>query len=115
MISNERQYRITKAEADKFRRTLDALKAQGHLREGVHPLLVKAERGALQSQLDDLLAELAEYKRLKAGDVSVIEVESFDDLARGLIKARIAAGLSQRALADRLSLKEQQIQRYAMR
>jgi transcriptional regulator with XRE-family HTH domain len=112
MISNERQYRITKAEADKFRRTLDALKAQGDSREGVHPLLVKAERDALQSQLDDLLAELAEYERLKAGDVSVIEVESFDDLAEGLIKARIAVGLSQRALADRLSLKEQQIQRY---
>jgi transcriptional regulator with XRE-family HTH domain len=112
MISNERQYRITKAEADKFQRTLDALKAQGDSREGVHPLLVKAERDALQSQLDDLLAELAEYERLKAGDVSVIEVESFDDLAEGLIKARIAAGLSQKALADRLSLKEQQIQRY---
>ena len=37
---------------------------------------------------------------------------SFDELANGLIKARIAAGLSQRALAQRLNLKEQQIQRY---
>ena len=37
---------------------------------------------------------------------------SFDDLAEGLIKARIAGGLSQRALAQRLELKEQQIQRY---
>ena len=37
---------------------------------------------------------------------------SLDDLADGLIQARIAARLSQRALAERLELKEQQIQRY---
>jgi transcriptional regulator with XRE-family HTH domain/Zn-dependent peptidase ImmA (M78 family) len=42
----------------------------------------------------------------------MISINSFDDLADGLIKARIASGLSQKALADRLSLKEQQIQRY---
>ena len=33
-----------------------------------------------------------------------------DELADGLIKARIAAGLSQRALIQRLGVKEQQIQ-----
>jgi transcriptional regulator with XRE-family HTH domain/Zn-dependent peptidase ImmA (M78 family) len=45
-------------------------------------------------------------------DLSVITVNSFGELAEGLIKARIAGGLSQRALAERLGLKEQQIQRY---
>ena len=41
-----------------------------------------------------------------------VEIESLDDLPDGLIKARIASGLSQKDLADRLNLKEQQIQRY---
>ena len=37
---------------------------------------------------------------------------SIYELPAGLIKARIAAGLSQRELAERLELKAQQIQRY---
>ena len=60
----------------------------------------------------DLQAELVEYDRLKSADLSVISINSFDELADGLIKARIASGLSQKALAERLGLKEQQIQRY---
>ena len=35
-----------------------------------------------------------------------------NDLPQALIRARIASGLSQRELAMRLGLKEQQIQRY---
>src|SRR5262249_45092412 len=62
--------------------------------------------------LDELDEQIAEYERLKAGQIPVIRIESFDELPEGLIKARIAAGLSQKDLADRLHLKEQQIQRY---
>jgi transcriptional regulator with XRE-family HTH domain/Zn-dependent peptidase ImmA (M78 family) len=112
MISNERQYRITKAEAERFRQALAVMDAQQGVRDDIHPRLVQAERDALQSQLDDLLGEMAEYEALRAGGVSIITVESFDQLAEGLIKARIASRLSQKALAERLGLKEQQIQRY---
>ena len=112
MITNERQYRITRSEADRFRRAIGELAADPAGREDVHPRLVRAEREAMESQLADLQAELAEYDRLKSADLSVISIGSFDGLADGLIKARIASGLSQKALAERLSLKEQQIQRY---
>jgi transcriptional regulator with XRE-family HTH domain len=112
MISNERQYRITKTEADRFREALASFEANGGTRRAVHPRLVQAERDALQSQLDSLVREMAEYEALKSGTVPFITIDSFDELADGLIKARIAAGLSQKALADRLGLKEQQIQRY---
>ena len=66
----------------------------------------------MESQLADLRDELEEYERLKSADVSVIPVASFEELADGLIKARIVRGLSQKALAQHLGLKEQQIQRY---
>lgn len=112
MITNERQYRITSAEADRFQRALERLQASPPGHGDVHPRLIEAEREALESQLQDLRAELAQYEALKQGEVSTIEVDSFDGLALGLIKARIASGLSQKALADRLGLKEQQIQRY---
>jgi transcriptional regulator with XRE-family HTH domain len=42
----------------------------------------------------------------------VLEVESFEDFPDALVRARIAAGLSQKDLGDRLGLKEQQIQKY---
>jgi len=112
MISNERQYRITKAEADRFRQALAAFDQQARTRTDTHPRLIQAERDALRSQMDDLLYELEEYEALRDGQVSVIDIESFDQLADGLIKARIAAGLSQKALAQRLGIKEQQVQRY---
>jgi transcriptional regulator with XRE-family HTH domain len=112
MITNERQYKITRAEADKFRRALAELAAEGGVRVGVHPRLIQAERDALESQLEDLRSEISEYERLKSADVPVISISTFDELPEGLIKARIAAGLSQKALAERLGLKEQQIQRY---
>jgi len=111
MITNERQYKITRTEADRFRAAINGL-ANGATRSDVHPRLLQAEREAMESQLADLQAEIVEYERLKSADLSVISVNSFDQLAEGLIKARIASGLSQRALAERLGLKEQQIQRY---
>jgi len=104
MINNERQYRITKSEVERFRHTLAELESSPQGQEGVHPRLIQAQREALQSQLDDLLHEIAEYETLKAGTVSVLSVDSFDELPEALIKARIAAGLSQKALAERLNL-----------
>lgn len=112
MITNERQYKITRSEADRFRRAISDLAPSHAARKDVHPRLLRAEREAMESQLADLQAELAEYERLKSADLSVITINSFDELADGLIKARIASGLSQKALAERLGIKEQQIQRY---
>lgn len=112
MIKNERQYRITKAEAEKFQRVLGDLSADISPIVHTDARLAQAEREATKSQLDDLLREIAEYEDLKSGKVSVIKLESFDKLPEGLIRARIAANLSQKGLAERLGLKEQQIQRY---
>jgi transcriptional regulator with XRE-family HTH domain len=112
MITNERQYKITRTEADNFRQALAQMAQTAGVREGMHPRLIQAEREAAESQLKDLQAELTEYELLKSANAAVISIDSFDELAEGLIKARIASGLSQRALAERLGLKEQQIQRY---
>jgi transcriptional regulator with XRE-family HTH domain len=78
----------------------------------LHPLLRKAQKEALESQLIELRSQLAEYDALRSGERLVLEVSSFDDLPRALIQSRIAAGLSQKELADKLNMKEQQIQRY---
>jgi len=108
MIKNERQYRITKAQAEKFAEALSSLRS----RQGSDPLLMQLESDALESQLDELRNQLENYERLQSGESDVIVVDSFDELPQALVKARIALRLSQKDLADRLGMKEQQIQRY---
>ena len=112
MIKNERQYRITKAQAERFSQTLDSLRQRSGETDGVHPLVAKAQEDALKSQLTDLEAELREYDSLKSGKFPMRELRVVAELSTVLIKARIAQGLSQRDLAERLGLHEQQIQRY---
>ena len=112
MITNERQYKITRAEAEKFKGALLSLKGSQKKRIDVHPILLKAEHDALESQLDDLLIELGDYENLQKSEAPIIEIDNFAEIADGLIMARIAAGLSQKDLAERLGLKQQQIQRY---
>jgi transcriptional regulator with XRE-family HTH domain len=111
MIKNERQYRITKAEAEKFERLVGELEAQTQT-DDVHPAIKQAEIDGVRSQLADLRAELKEYDDLRSGKHLLLETVALEDLPRSLVKARIAAGLSQKDLGDRLKLKEQQVQRY---
>ena len=112
MIKNERQYRITKAQAQKFERALETVQEKRKQRKKLHPLLQKVERQALRYQLEDLQAQLKEYEELQSGEISIPEIESLEELPLILIKARIASGLTQKELAKRLGLKEQQVQRY---
>ena len=109
MITNERQLRITRARAERFAEALKQLEAEPSF---LPPLLRKAERDALASQLETLRSEIAEYESLRAGRQRVFRAPSFAELPEALIKARIARGMTQKDLAQRLGLREQQVQRY---
>lgn len=111
MIKNERQYRTTKVQARKLQAALAEL-AKRSPNGQLHPLLRKAEAEALGSQLDDLQTEIRQYETLQSGGGKRLARTSLDELPRTLIQARIAAGMSQKDLAIRLGLKQQQIQRY---
>lgn len=110
--TSERQYRITRKKADQFREALKNFASNQTNRSDIHPRLIQAEREGMESQLSDLVVELTEYERLKSKSSSVLSVSSFDELGDGLIRARIACGLSQKDLARRMGLKEQQVQHY---
>ena len=49
---------------------------------------------------------------MRDGRISKRELEGLRDFPTALIEARIAAGLTQKALGERLGVKEQQIQRW---
>jgi transcriptional regulator with XRE-family HTH domain len=110
MIKNERQYRVTRSQLDRFRRALDELRTRPVAKD--EELRRKLETAAVDAQVRELAAELEEYDGLKAGTADVGTLNSLDDLPRVLIRARIASGLTQRDLANRLGMPEQQVQRY---
>ena len=112
MIKNERQYRITRTQAERFARTLEGLRRRPEGADGMHPMIAQAQVDAVSSQLADLEAELREYEAIREGGFEVEALRVVTDLPELLIKARISQGITQRELADRLGLKEQQIQRY---
>lgn len=112
MITNERQLQISKAQAARFRESLSALEKDTSEGSDLHPLMRQTQIDAVRGQLESLLAEIREYEELRSGMTSTIELDSLAELPDGLIRARIAAGLTQRDLAERLGMREQQIQRY---
>ncbi|HEX4805878.1 MAG TPA: helix-turn-helix transcriptional regulator [Conexibacter sp.] len=111
MITNERQYRITKAQLKRFEDDLAAhdTRAPG---ADVDPRLHQAMREALVSEADELRAQIKDYEELRDGAITGRELDSLRDLPTALIEARIAAHMTQRALAGRLGVAEQQVQRW---
>lgn len=112
MITNERQYRISKAQLSKLEKAAEVFDLDEATKRIGSKVLAKAELEALRSEVEILSAQLREYEALKSGMVTVPKAANLNELPSILIRARIAQGLSQRGLADKLGLKEQQIQRY---
>ena len=110
MIKNERQHRITKAQAERFEKAIRETEAAPD--QQLHPKLQKAQLDGMRSQLADLRAELEEYDSLRSGRRTTLKLGSLQDLPQALIQGRIVSGLSQEELAGRLNIKPQQIQRY---
>ena len=111
MIKNERQFRTTKTQAEAFRTALLDLGAPDFGSVAAQ-LKWQLQHDAIKSQYEELKSDLTDYESLQAHAHQSLEISSFDDLPDALVKARIAAGLTQRQLAERLGMKEQQVQRY---
>src|SRR6185369_8608892 len=56
--------------------------------------------------------EVQEYEALSAGTITTFETHSLDELPGLLVKARIARRMTHKELAERLNVKEQQVQRW---
>jgi ribosome-binding protein aMBF1 (putative translation factor) len=111
MIKNEKQYRITKAQARRFEEALAEL-ARQQRPSNITPRLWQAQRDAAESQVQELQEQIDAYERLNVGKSKEFVLETVEDLPKTLIRARIASGMTQEGLAHRLGVKTQQIQRY---
>jgi HTH-type transcriptional regulator / antitoxin HigA len=110
MITNDVQYRSTKALHARFLEAADNLAAQ--LATAQNKKLHQLQIDSARAQASDLAREVDEYEQLQSGATTTFTADSLSDLPLLLIRARVARGWSQRQLATELGIAEQQIQRY---
>lgn len=110
MIKNERQLRITKTQLDNFQKHLKLIAKEK--KDGRDSELLYVEETAIKEQIKELKNQIADYESIWGSKKIIPVLDSIDKIPRALIEARLSFGLSQRELAERMGLKEQQIQRY---
>jgi len=114
IIQNERQYRITKAHLAGFEGGLVAHDARDprDLPPNIDPGMPKLMHDAIASEIEELRHQIDHYEKLRDGRITSREITSLRELPTALIEARIAAKLTQRQLAKRIGVAEQQVQRW---
>lgn len=111
MIKNDRQFGIVRSRTERLERLQDDL-LERLGRSPADASSLELELRATRAEIRRMRAELEAYELLKEGKAPVGSARTLEDVSRLLVRARIAAGLTQAELAERLDLKEQQIQRY---
>jgi DNA-binding XRE family transcriptional regulator len=108
MIRNEAEYQeaVRRLGAEKGR--LDEHKARLQTM-GLSPAEVKRALDPLRSFQAQLAEEIEVYERLRRGDVDCLL--NLHGLGRSLVTLRIARGITQRELAERLGVHESQVSR----
>lgn len=106
MIKNDKQNVITKKKLEEFNKSLEKLKMFDD-----KDLMNKIRIESIKSQMETFKREIDEYEMLKNKKPNILS-STIENLPETLIKARIIKGISQKELAEKVGLKEQQIQRY---
>ena len=96
MIKNEKQYRITKAQARRFEDALAELARQARP-VNITPRLWQAQCAAARSQVHSLQEQIEAYERLQLGKCKELVLVAVEDLPKTLIRARIASGMTRKA------------------
>jgi hypothetical protein len=108
MIRNEVEYQEAVKRLKDERARYDAHERQ-LVQLGLKPDEVKRAMDPLRSFNLQLEEEVEVYERLKRGDLG--ELDNLHGLGRTLVALRIALGLTQRQLAERLDVNESQVSR----
>jgi ribosome-binding protein aMBF1 (putative translation factor) len=108
MIRNESEYQEAierlRAEMVRFKDQESALRTRGLSKQEIKRVL-----DPVRSFHEQLQEEVASYERLKRGDFD--ELHNFAGVGRLLVALRIAKGVTQRDLAERLRVHESQVSR----
>jgi DNA-binding MarR family transcriptional regulator len=108
MIRNEKEYQEAARRLGEERGRLSEHRARLEAM-GLDVDEVKRAIDPFRSFHEQLAEEVASYERLKRGDIA--EIENLHGLGHALVALRIALGLTQRELAERLGVHESQVSR----
>lgn len=111
-ILNQRDYRQAKTRLTQLQ---EARASRALLEASVNGLsadIAEARRLSLKAEQERLIEEIKSYETLRSQVAPAQQAIDSSDLGMLPILARIARGWSQKQLAEKLGLKEQQIQRY---
>ena len=115
MIRDDQHYHNVQSWVKKFEQALLQLEKNENERAKNDPQLREIYMNEVQRKLNDLRKEIREYETLTTHDSQtplVLNLENINELPLLLIKARMAAKLSQKELADLAGLSAAQIKEY---
>jgi hypothetical protein len=95
VITNEHEYRITKARIARFEESQVGYAAR-ELSPNVDPCMKQVMHDAVDSEIEVLRGQIDHYEQLRDGRITGRDIESLRDLPTALIEARIAAHFTQR-------------------
>lgn len=107
MIQNQHQYQVTQNKLLDLERGLVELEK---IKDTLHPRQFLGRKNGLSKTISTLQQEIEDYEKLKQQQTS-IKIASIKELPLALIRARIAMGMTQKELAEKMGVKEQQVQR----
>lgn len=107
MIRNEREYRASLAHRRRRLAAQAAYEAAPQVDAEAQPLKL----GELGLDVAEQFGHAGEEHGLRRGETTALEVADLAALPDALVRARIAAGLTQRALAARLGVSEEQVRK----
>jgi HTH-type transcriptional regulator/antitoxin HigA len=112
LISSESQAREAALALGALDHALSSGEVLGSIVKGLPARVVEAVRKALSTERRELHELMDAYEKAKAGDFAQMRRKAGNDPGAALIVARIARRFSQKELARKLGLREQQVQRY---
>ncbi len=112
MILNEREVREARALASELEKALSSERVFEPIIAGLPPRVINGFREAIAVERTELGKLIEAYEAAKSGDYCELKRQAGNDPGLALVIARITRGLTQKDLARKLGLKEQQIQRY---
>ena len=112
IITNDRQAREIAGAIEQITEALSSEHALKSIVQGLPREVVEGVRQSLQVEKNELLDLLDAYSEAKAGRPDRLRERIGNDPGGLLVVARVARGWSQKELARRLFIPEQQVQRY---
>jgi DNA-binding XRE family transcriptional regulator len=108
MIKNEKQYKISKKLVKDLNNEIESIYNDVEK----HPLRKELLITSLEVARNDIEKEILDYETLKKDKKNTIKERLITELPSILTEYKIISGLTQKEFAQKLGVKEQQLQRY---